>query len=139
MNGQKTWTTLAQDATHIFMLVRTDKTVKKQEGISFLLVDLATPGHHRAADPRTSPATRSSARCSSTTCACRASNLVGELNQGWTIAKALLGFERIFGGSPKHSQYALKQLDALAARARALRRPGVRRPLRRTRSSTPPT
>ena len=44
VNGQKTWTTLAQDATHMFMLVRTDKTVKKQAGISFLLVDLATPG-----------------------------------------------------------------------------------------------
>jgi len=44
VNGQKTWTTLAQDATHIFLLVRTDKTVKKQEGISFLLVDFTTPG-----------------------------------------------------------------------------------------------
>uniref|UniRef100_UPI002FCC887A acyl-CoA dehydrogenase family protein n=1 Tax=Ramlibacter sp. TaxID=1917967 RepID=UPI002FCC887A len=44
VNGQKTWTTLAQDATHIFLLVRTDKTAKKQEGISFLLADMRTPG-----------------------------------------------------------------------------------------------
>ena len=44
VNGQKTWTTLAQDATHIFLLVRTDKSAKKQEGISFLLVDMKTPG-----------------------------------------------------------------------------------------------
>jgi 3-oxochol-4-en-24-oyl-CoA dehydrogenase len=41
-------------------------------------------------------------------------NLVGELNQGWDIAKALLGFERLFAGSPKHSQYTLKQLATLA-------------------------
>src|SRR5690606_38583354 len=44
VNGQKTWSTLAQDATHMFMLVRTDKEVKKQAGISFLMVDLRTPG-----------------------------------------------------------------------------------------------
>ena len=44
MNGQKIWTTLAQDATHIFLLVRTDKNVKKQAGISFLLADLQSPG-----------------------------------------------------------------------------------------------
>jgi alkylation response protein AidB-like acyl-CoA dehydrogenase len=44
VNGQKTWTTLAQDATHIFLLVRTDKNAKKQEGISFLLADMKTPG-----------------------------------------------------------------------------------------------
>ena len=44
VNGQKTWTTLGPTRTHMFMLVRTDKTVKKQAGISFLLVDLKTPG-----------------------------------------------------------------------------------------------
>ena len=43
--------------------------------------------------------------------------LVGEINQGWTIAKALLGFERIFIGSPKQSQYALMRLEVLAAGA----------------------
>uniref|UniRef100_UPI0006693A5E acyl-CoA dehydrogenase n=1 Tax=Alcaligenes xylosoxydans xylosoxydans TaxID=85698 RepID=UPI0006693A5E len=47
VSGQKTWSTLAQDATHMFMLVRTDKTVKKQAGISFLLVDLASTGVSR--------------------------------------------------------------------------------------------
>ena len=41
-------------------------------------------------------------------------NLVGELNQGWTVAKALLGFERLFTGSPKHSQHTLHQLERLA-------------------------
>jgi 3-oxochol-4-en-24-oyl-CoA dehydrogenase len=46
-------------------------------------------------------------------------NVVGELHQGWNLAKALLGFERLFGGSPKHAQYALSQLD-LVANARGL-------------------
>lgn len=113
VTGQKIWTTWAHDATHMFMLVRTDKNAKKQQGISFLLVDLATPGvtvrpildiggneefcevfFERVRVPR--------------------ENLVGELNQGWTVAKSLLGFERIFVGSPKQSQHALQQLTELA-------------------------
>jgi alkylation response protein AidB-like acyl-CoA dehydrogenase len=44
VNGQKTWTTLGQHANMIFCLVRTDKKVKQQEGISFLLIDMETPG-----------------------------------------------------------------------------------------------
>ena len=44
VNGQKIWTTLAMDANWIFLLVRTDKQAKKQEGISFLLVAMNTPG-----------------------------------------------------------------------------------------------
>jgi alkylation response protein AidB-like acyl-CoA dehydrogenase len=113
VSGQKTWTTLAQDATHIFMLVRTDKTVKKQEGISFLLADLASPGitvrpiENIAGDEEFCEVFFDQVRVPR-------ANLVGEVNQGWNIAKALLGFERIFGGSPKHSQYALKQVAALA-------------------------
>ena len=50
LNGQKTWTTLAMDANWIFLLVRTDKTAKKQEGISFLLVPMDSPGISRQAD-----------------------------------------------------------------------------------------
>ena len=44
VNGQKTWTTLAQHADWIFCLVRTDPAAKKQEGISFLLIDMKSPG-----------------------------------------------------------------------------------------------
>ena len=44
VNGQKIWTTMAQHATHMFALVRTDPTVKPQRGISFLLIDMAAPG-----------------------------------------------------------------------------------------------
>ena len=113
VNGQKTWTTLGQDANHMFMLVRTDKTVRKQAGISFLLVDLSTPGvtvrpiRNLAGDEEFCEVFFDNVRVPR-------ANLVGELNRGWDIAKALLGFERLFAGSPKHSQYTLKQLTTLA-------------------------
>ena len=112
VNGQKIWTTLATDADWIFLLVRTDKAAKKQEGISFLLVPMDSPGvtvrpilnlelHDELCEvfldnvrvPR--------------------ANLVGEMNSGWTMAKALLGFERIFLGSPKQSANALTRLELL--------------------------
>ena len=114
VNGQKTWTTLAQDATHMFCLVRTSTEGKQQEGISFFLIDLDQPGvtirpirnlagHEEFCEVFLDDV-RVAADC-----------LVGEINQGWTIAKALLGFERIFLGSPKQSQYALNRLEAMAA------------------------
>ena len=115
VNGQKTWTTLASDANWIFLLVRTDKAAKKQQGISFLLVPLDQPGvtvrpiinlemHDEFCevffdDVRVPK-----------------DNLVGQVNQGWTMAKALLGFERIFLGSARQSAYALSRLRQLAER-----------------------
>ncbi len=113
VNGQKTWTTWGSDGTHMFMLVRTDKTVKKQAGISFLLVDLKTPGitvrpiRNIAAEQEFCEVFFDNVRVPR-------ENLVGELNQGWTVAKALLGFERLFTGSPKHSQHTLHQVEKLA-------------------------
>lgn len=118
INGQKIWTTWGHDATHMFMLVRTDKTVKKQQGISFVLVDMKTPGItvrpivDIAGNEEFCEVFFDNVRVPR-------ANLVGELNQGWTVAKSLLGFERLFVGSPKQSQHALKQLDNLA-RARNL-------------------
>ena len=50
VNGQKIWTSLAMDANWIFLLVRTDKQAKKQDGISFLLVPMDSAGHHGPAD-----------------------------------------------------------------------------------------
>ncbi len=116
INGQKTWTTLAQDATHMFCLARTSREGKPQAGISFFLIDFDQPGvtirpirniagHEEFCEVFLDDV-RVPADC-----------LVGEINQGWTIAKALLGFERIFIGSPKQSQYALMRLEALAAGA----------------------
>ena len=100
VNGQKIWTTLAHDATHIYLLVRTDKTAKKQEGISFLLADLASPGitvrpiRNIAGEEEFCEVFFDNVRVPR-------DNLVGQLNEGWHIAKALLGFERIFVGSPQ--------------------------------------
>ena len=113
VNGQKTWTTWGADGTHMFMLVRTDKTVKKQAGISFLLVDLATPGI-TIRPIRNIAAEREFCEVFFDDVRVPKENLVGELNQGWTIAKALLGFERLFTGSPKHSQHTLHQVAKLA-------------------------
>jgi alkylation response protein AidB-like acyl-CoA dehydrogenase len=113
VNGQKIWTTLAQDATHIFLLVRTDKAAKKQEGISFLLADMKSPGitvrpiRNIAGEEEFCEVFFDDVRVPR-------ANIVGGLNQGWTIAKALLGFERIFIGSPKQSQYVLGRLRAAA-------------------------
>ena len=113
LTGQKTWTTLANDANWIFVLARTDKAAKKQEGISFFLVPMDAPGitvrpiinldmHDEFCevffDGVRVPA----------------DHLVGEVNQGWTMAKALLGFERVMIGSPKQSAYALARLRTLA-------------------------
>ena len=115
VNGQKTWATLANDANWIFLLVRTDRTVKKQEGISFLLVQMNSPGvtvrpiRNLDLDDEFCEVFFDGVRVPR-------ENLVGEVNKGWTMAKALLGFERIMIGSPKQSSYALSRLHALIER-----------------------
>ena len=113
VNGQKTWTTLAQDATHMFLLVRTDKTVKKQQGISFLLLDFTTPGI-TVRPIRNITGHEEFCEVFLENVRVPKSNLVGDMNQGWTIAKALLGFERIHLGSPQQSQYVLARIEAAA-------------------------
>lgn len=118
ITGQKIWTTLAQDATHMFCLVRTDVEAKPQAGISFVLIDLSVPGitirpiRNIAGDEEFCEVFLDGVRIP-------VSALVGRENDGWTIAKALLSFERIFVGSPKTCQYALNRLEVLAS-ARAL-------------------
>ena len=115
VNGQKTWTTLAEDANWIFLLARTDRQAKKQAGISFLLVPMDAPG------VTVRPIVNLELQdefCETFFDDVRvpADNLVGEVNQGWTMAKALLGFERIFLGSPRQSTNALARLRQLAER-----------------------
>jgi alkylation response protein AidB-like acyl-CoA dehydrogenase len=113
VNGQKTWTTLAQHADMIFCLVRTDASVRKQAGISFLLIDMRTPGitlrpiimldeEHEINevffDDVKVPI----------------ENLVGQENQGWTYAKYLLGHERTGIAAVGRSQRELTFLKTLA-------------------------
>jgi alkylation response protein AidB-like acyl-CoA dehydrogenase len=93
VNGQKTWTTFGQHANMIFCLVRTDKAAKKQEGISFLLIDMRTPG----VEVRPIVLLDGSSEVNEvwfTDVRVPAENLVGEENAGWTYAKYLLTHER---------------------------------------------
>ena len=115
VNGQKTWTTLAQDANWIFLLVRTDKSAKKQDGISFLLVPMDTPGI-TVRPIVTLDLHDEFCETFFDNVRVPVENLVGEPNKGWSMAKALLGFERIFIGAPKQSAYALARLKQLAER-----------------------
>ena len=118
VNGQKIWTTLAHDATHLYVLVRTSTEGKRQEGISFILVDAKTPGitirpiRNIAGHEEFCEVFFENVRVPQ-------ANLVGGLNKGWTVAKALLSFERINIGSPRRPQYALQKLGELA-RAKGL-------------------
>ncbi len=100
--------------SHIFLLVRTDPDVKKQEGICFLLVDMDQPGITVRPIPDMSGYAEF---CEVFFDDVRTpvDNLVGELNKGWTVAKSLLGFERIFIGSPKLPEYALEVLEMVAS------------------------
>ncbi|RNF34284.1 acyl-CoA dehydrogenase family protein [Paracoccus methylarcula] len=93
VNGQKTWTTLGQHANKIFCLVRTSTEGKPQEGISFLLVDLDTKGVEMR-PIRLIEGGHEVNEVFFTDARVPAANLVGEENQGWTIAKYLLTHER---------------------------------------------
>jgi len=115
VNGQKIWTTLAQDANWIFLLVRTDANAKKQDGISFLLAPMNLPGI-TVRPIRNLDMEEEFCETFFDDVRVPQENLVGEINKGWSMAKALLGFERIFLGSPKQSSYALARLRLLASR-----------------------
>jgi len=93
VNGQKTWTTLAQHADMIFCLVRTDTTVKKQEGISFLLIDMHSPGI-TVRPIITLDEDREVNEVFFEDVKVPIANLVGSEGKGWTYAKYLLGHER---------------------------------------------
>jgi pimeloyl-CoA dehydrogenase large subunit len=94
VNGQKTWTTLAQHANWIFCLVRTDPSAKKQSGISFLLIDMATPGV--VVRPIITIEGRHEVNeVFFDNVRVPVENLVGEENRGWDYAKFLLSNERV--------------------------------------------
>jgi len=112
INGQKTWTTLGQHANKIFCLVRTSNEGKPQEGISFVLVDIDTPGIEMR-PIRLIEGGFEVNEVFFTDVRVPVENLVGEENQGWTIAKYLLTHERtnIAGvGFSARDLDALKQL-----------------------------
>lgn len=93
VNGQKTWTSTAQWADWIFALVRTDPQARKQAGISFLLIDLKSPGI-TVRPIRSIDGTNHVNEVFFEEVKVPASQLVGEENQGWECAKFLLANER---------------------------------------------
>ena len=125
VNGQKIWTSLAMDANWIVLLVRTNKTAKKQEGISFLLVEMDSPGITVRAI-RNIDMGEEFCEVFFDNVRVPKGNLVGNIDQGWTMAKTLLGFERIGIGAPRQSGYALKRLKTLAEHAGAMDDPVFR-------------
>lgn len=117
LNGQKTWTTDAHHANMIFCLVRTDPSAaRKQEGISFLLIDLAAPGVERR------PIRLIEGGCEVsevffTDVYVPAGNLVGEENRGWDCAKYLLTYERTSIAGTGPAAAALERLQQMASAA----------------------
>ncbi|MBK4733102.1 acyl-CoA dehydrogenase family protein [Noviherbaspirillum pedocola] len=93
VNGQKTWTTLGQYADWIFCLVRTDSEVKPQQGISFLLIDMKTPGI-TVRPIITMDGAHEVNEVWFEDVRVPVENRIGEENRGWTYAKFLLGHER---------------------------------------------
>ena len=112
VNGHKTWTTLAQHADWIFCLVRTDPQAKAQSGISFLLIDMKTPGvtvrpiitidgAHEVNDVFLEDVR------------VPAEHLIGQENKGWTYAKFLLGNERTIMAGTGSSKRRLENLKRI--------------------------
>jgi alkylation response protein AidB-like acyl-CoA dehydrogenase len=120
VTGTKVWTSYGDLSDWIFALVRTDPTAKKQEGITFILIDLDAPGVSLWPIKLISG---KSPFCETRFDEVRvpAANVLGEINGGWTVAKALLGFERnmiadTFGASRKKTGRKGSRLAAMARR-----------------------
>lgn len=113
VNGRKIWTTYAQFADWIFCLVRTSKGMRKQEGISFLLIDMKTPGI-TVKPIVTIDGKHSLNEVLFEDVAVPTENLIGEQDKGWTYAKALLAHERTGMAEVADST---RMLEALKRRA----------------------
>ncbi len=122
VNGQKIWTTYAQYADWIFCLVRTDANAKKQEGISFLLIDMKTPGVEvrkiESIDHQ-----HSLNEVFFTNVEVPVANRIGEENQGWTYAKYLLTHERTAIAGVPQSKKAIQKLKDIASKESVMGRP----------------
>ena len=110
VDGEKIWTTMAHQATHMYALVRTDKEAKKHAGISMLILDMTARGigvrpirnivgHEELCQVLLDKVRTPKA------------NLIGDLNDGWKVSRTLLGFERNTVGSPRTCLAALERLE----------------------------
>jgi alkylation response protein AidB-like acyl-CoA dehydrogenase len=118
VNGMKIWTSGAQHADMMFCLVRTSSTGKRQEGISFLLIDMRTKGITvRPIQTIDGGADVNEVHLGDVRVP--AENLVGKENEGWTYAKYLLGHERTGIAGVAHSKDQINRLKAIASAERA--------------------
>jgi alkylation response protein AidB-like acyl-CoA dehydrogenase len=118
VTGQKIWTTLAQHADWIFCLVRTDAAQeKRQEGISFLLIDMRSPGITVRPIVLLDGSGHEVNEVFFDEVKVPVENLVHEEHKGWTVAKYLLGYERMGTGRIGVSKRELARLKELAAEA----------------------
>ncbi len=128
VNGQKTWTTLAQHANMIFCLVRTSTEGKPQVGISFLLIDMLSPGIE-VRPIRTIDGGHEINEVFFTNVKVPVENLVGEENRGWTCAKYLLTYERTNIAGVGFSMASLENLKRIAAEQKKNGQPLVDDPI----------
>ena len=115
INGQKTWTTLAQHADWGFFLCRTDPDAKQQEGISFILVDMKTPGIE-VRPIKLMDGTHEVNETWLTDVRVPVTNRIGEENKGWTYAKFLLAHERSGIAGVARSKRGIERLRDIAAK-----------------------
>lgn len=116
VQGQKIWTTWGHHSDWMFALVRTDPQAQpRHAGISFLLIDLHSPGI-MIKPIRTIAGDDEFSEVFFDNVIVPAENLVGKLNDGWRIANALLGHERLSTSNP---QFALMALERIKTMARA--------------------
>tara|TARA_B100000686_G_scaffold280570_1_gene301782 strand:+ start:170 stop:1351 length:1182 start_codon:yes stop_codon:yes gene_type:complete len=113
VNGTKTWTTMAQFADWIFLLTRTSSSGKRQEGITFLLVDMITPGI--SIHPIiTMEGTHEVNQTVFDNVRVPVANRIGEQDKGWTYAKFLLGYERFNMAGIPAAKRQMRRLKAMA-------------------------
>ncbi len=127
VNGQKTWTTQGQHANMMFCLVRTNKEVKAQQGISFVLIDMNQPGVE-VRPIRTLDGDKEVNEVFLTDVKVPLENLVGEENKGWTYAKYLLTYERTGIAGVGFSMAALEKLKIIAQRVQRNGKPLIEDP-----------
>ncbi len=132
VNGQKVWTSNAQFADWMFCLVRTDADAPKHRGISYILIDMKSPGITvRPLIQMTGDAGFNEVFFEDVRVPRR--NLIGELNQGWLVANATLAHERNMLGSTTRTQQMLSGLVRLAQSRERHGRPASQDPLIRQR------
>jgi alkylation response protein AidB-like acyl-CoA dehydrogenase len=127
INGQKVWTSLAQHAHMQVLLVRTDPSAPKHRGISYLLVDMRTPGItirplvQITGDSDFNEVFYDNVRVPR-------KNLVGELNQGWQVSIATLMYERVSGGTRHPVERTINELIDLSRQVEFEGMPAARHP-----------